>query len=681
VETYEATKATQQANASERVAERTPERVRKIDAIRSGNIEQADSPERVAARIDRLSHYYPDVRPVDPAALAAGDEDAQHAAGKILERIIGTEDFVEVRYLEAGDRAARAVGRVDIRDDRGRLAGYGTGSLISSHLIMTNHHVLPDAGTARTSAVEFNYQDGVDGRPLQAILLDLDPDTFFAADEELDFAVCAVKGDTTPFGSNPLIEMEGKAVAGDFVTIVQHPRGEKKHVALRDNRIVDVLDNGFLHYEADTEPGSSGSPVFNDEWELVALHHASVKTDDATPGKDYVNEGIRVSRIVKKLREQPLTPVQKALLEELFPPEGLVLPGIAQPASGNGQPTAPVAVRSTSAAAPVGGSGGGAVTVPLEVTVRVADGGATTASVAQEAVRIDPDYSNRRGYDPDFLGGDAHSVPLPTLSDAMAAAAAVNSRATAEPRYVLPYHHFSVVQSRERRLAFVTAVNIDGITSRRVKRERDRWSFDPRIPKDEQTGTEVYEGNDLDLGHLVRRLDPAWGDTNDVAKLANDDTFHLTNCTPQHKDFNRNKTSWAGLEDYVLEHADNLNFRVNVFTGPVLADDDQEFQGVKLPRQFWKVVTMVKQDNGGGVLSATAYLLSQEKLIKGFEEADLEAFSYGEYRTYQVPVSRIEQLTGLSFGRLTDFDPLAQDEHEAIRATAVEVERLDDVVL
>ena len=680
MESFEASRTTQQARASERVAERTPERERKLDAIASGNLEQADAPERVAARIDRLSHYYPDVRPVDPVALAAGEEDALHAAGKVLERIIGTEDFVEIRYLEAGERAARAVGRIDIRDDRGRLAGYGTGSLISPRLLMTNHHVLPDAGTARTSAVEFNYQDGVDGRPLQAILLDLDPGTFFVNDEEFDFAVVAVKGDTSPFGSNPLIEMEGKAVAGDFVTIVQHPRGEKKQVALRDNRIVDVLDNGFLHYEADTEPGSSGSPVFNDEWELVALHHASVKTDDQTPGKDYVNEGIRISRIVKKLREQALTPAQKALLDELFASESVVLPGIAQPATGTPVPVSPIVGRAPRPSPPVVG-GGGAVTVPLEVTVRIADGAGPAASVAEEAIRIDPDYSNRRGYDPDFLGGDPHSVPLPTLTAELAAATATNTQAAGEPRYVLPYNHFSVVQNKERRLAFFTAVNIDGANSRRLKRERDHWSFDPRISEEEQTGTDVYAHNDLDLGHLVRRLDPAWGDTPDVAKLANDDTFHLTNCSPQHKDFNRNKTSWAGLEDYVLEHADNLNFRVNVFSGPVFAADDDQYRGIQLPRQFWKVVVMVKDDGAGGTLSATAYLLSQEKLIKGLEVADLKAFSYGEYRTYQVPVSRIEQLTGLSFGRLTDFDPLAQDEHEAIRTTANDVERLEDIVL
>lgn len=286
-------------------------------------------------------------------------------------------------------------------------------------------------------------------------------------------------------------------------------------------------------------------------------------------------------------------------------------------------------------------------------------------------VEIDPDYSNRTGYDADFLDAP---VPLPILPDELAAQAAVNTQATGEPPYLLPYHHFTVVLSKERRLAFFTAVNIDGALSREPRRARDHWFFDPRVAQDEQTGKDVYDGNDLDLGHLVRRLDPAWGDSDGVAKLANDDTFHFTNCSPQHKDFNRNKTRWAGMEDYILNHADNLKFKVNVFTGPVFAGDDDAYRGVQLPRQFWKVVTMVRTD---GQLSATAYLLSQSDLISGLRTR--EPFSYGAYRTYQVPVRKIEELTSLSLGALADHDPLARERDVTPRPR--ELDRFEDAVL
>jgi endonuclease G, mitochondrial len=668
--------AEQYKAAAARVESRTGERQQRIEAITSGHLEQADEPIRIASRIDRLTRYYPGIRPVSPTALEANDPKAVEAAGAVLERIINTPDFVDVRYLEAGTRSSHAVGRVDIRDHAGRVVGFGTGSLVAPRLILTNHHVLPDAETAANSEIEFNFEDGIDGQPLQPRLFPLDPATFFLTDEGLDFALVAVKAgpqELAQFGFNRTISAEGKAIAGDFVTIVQHPEGQKKQVALRDNRIVDVLDN-FLHYEADTEPGSSGSPVFNDQWELVALHHASVPAPEHPELGKFVNEGIRVSRLLAFIGAQDYTAGQRTLVAELLGSESTAVPADSTGESTAGSSElAPAGHRNEdSAASPT------SVTVPLQVTVRV--GGqppaATVATAAHdEAIAIDPQYGDRQGYDSQFLGADALEVALPALSPDLIPLAAVNSLATAEPRYVLPYHHFSVVLNRARQLAMYTAVNIDGASGFRLQRDPDRWFFDPRVPQDQQTGEQVYQDNPLDRGHLVRRLDPAWGLSAAAAKTANDDTFHFTNCSPQHHDFNAGQTLWAGLEDYILDNADNFKFRVCVFTGPVFAADDDQYRGVQLPRQFWKVVAMAKQSDK---LSATAYLLSQEQLIAGLEIAP-EAFSYGAYRTYQVPIRQIQDLTGLSFGSLLDADPLGQQEEAAIRTR--EVRRPEELLL
>jgi endonuclease G, mitochondrial len=610
-----------------RVAERTKIRRRRIRALSGKHgLAHADTAERVGARIDRLSRSYPDVRPVDPARLRAGDPAAVAAAGAILERVVGTEDFVAVRYLQAGVVAGRAVARVSIRDRLNRVVGYGSGSLVSPELLLTNHHVVPDAEVAARSVVEFDYEDGLDGRPLTPAQFGLDPQRLFLADEDLDYALVAVRatpGDLARFGCNRLIEAQGKAIVGDFVTIIQHPGGERKQVALRDNRIVDVLDD-HLHYAADTEPGSSGSLVFNDQWEVVALHHASVPAPDGSELGDFVNEGIRASRLVAHVRARPLSVAGRALVDGMF----------AGPA----------------------GAGGPAVPRP-------------------EAIAIDPHYANRAGYDERFLGEGPHRVPLPALPPDLVAAAAVNAMPTREPAYVLDYHHFSVAMNRLRRLAFYTAVNIDGATSVRLKRERDRWTVDPRVPADQQTDEDVYRNNPLDRGHLVRRLDPAWGAGRDVAKAGNDDTFHFTNCTPQHEDFNQNQTTWAGLEDHILENADNRDLRVTVLTGPVLADDDDVYRGILLPRQYWKVVAMVKAD---GSLSATGYLLSQAALIAGLEAARAD-FSYGAYRTFQVRVADVERLTRLSFGSLPAADPLGRLEAAAI--APIEIDDYDRITL
>jgi endonuclease G, mitochondrial len=708
-------KPRQQVEAARRFDERAATRHSAIEAVRTpGGLAAANSPERLARRLDRLTRYYageqlpitpaqmPQIEPTEliesaleratqaaphrtgatevaatagvevvaDAAAASAGRDASERAGIVLERIINTADFVDVRYLEAGAAAARAVCRINIRDGSGRTLGFGTGSLVSPRLLLTNHHVLESAEVAATSSAEFDFQDGLNGQPLSAKSFALDPGAFFLADSELDFALVAVGVGAQalePFGRNPLIEAEGKAVVGEFVTIVQHPRGHKKQVALRENRIVDLFES-FLHYAADTEPGSSGSPVFNDQWEIVALHHASVPAPSHDELGGFMNEGIRASRILKFVRAQRLSVPAQALADQLFQPERITLAAPApQPIdTETGREPAPIAAARSDAGADRDASSAH-LTVPLVITVRL--GSLQAASrvgvepvappVDEEAISIDPDFANRLGYDSEFLG-EGTSVPLPTLSRAQLAMASTNSLAAGADRHVFPYHHFSVAMNKERRLAFFTAVNIDGRSSHRLKRERDRWFFDPRLHESEQTGEQVYRDNALDRGHLVRRLDPAWGESRSAAKRANDDTFHFTNCTPQHEDFNQNQTTWAGLEDYILNNAATLDFRTCVFTGPVFAEDDDDYRGVKLPRQFWKVAVMLKKD---GRLSATAYLLSQEHLLAGLER--IGEFSYGAYRTFQVPVTRVETVTGLSFGSLRDSDPLAGLELEA----------------
>ncbi|WP_172650087.1 DNA/RNA non-specific endonuclease [Rhodococcus opacus] len=627
--TFEAERQRQHDAAELRARERAPQRGEHVDALNGpGGLAAADTPERIAKRVDRLGRYY-----------AARDWESDALPDQLLEKIINTADFVGVRYLDAGAAAARSIGRVNIRDARGTLQGYGTGFLVSPTLLLTNHHVLPTADTARSSVIEFDYQDGIDGKPRPVQMFPLDPGRFYLADRERDFALVAVgaePGTLVQFGFNPLIQAEGKAVIGEFVTIVQHPRGEKKQIALRENRIVDIPER-FLHYSADTEPGSSGSPVFNDQWEVVALHHASVRAPQHTEFGGVLNEGVRISRILEYVRAQDLTPQSRDLVDDIVRAERTA-------------PTASLAVEHEREVT---------VRVPLEITVRlgsVDSPAATRRPTEPEAISIDPNYSTRGGYDANFL-----RVPLPLPWP--------GTPSVASPE--LKYHHFSVVMHRERGLALFTAVNIDGTQSQSPRRDSDRWILDPRLPADQQTGEDVYRDNPLDRGHLVRRLDPAWGP---LAKAANDDTFHFTNCTPQHHSFNAGKTLWLGLEDYVLKNADNADLAVSVVTGPVLAPDDPEYRGVALPRQFWKMVAMVKQDGG---LSVTGYLLSQAALLDEFAEGE-EAFSYGAYRTFQLPVRRIAQLTGLVLDPYIAADPL-----ERIEASALprELIRPQDLIL
>lgn len=228
---------------------------------------------------------------------------------------------------------------------------------------------------------------------------------------------------------------------------------------------------------------------------------------------------------------------------------------------------------------------------------------------------------DRDGYQRDFLG-DELTVPLPGDG----AANAVEE---------LRYRHFSVVLHQTRKLAICAACNIDGNELRRIPRS-GTWKLDARIELGDQHGNELYQRNDYDRGHLVRRLDPVWG-SREIAAEANEDTFVYTNAAPQHKRLNQRV--WLGLEDYILDNADARDLRVSVFTGCIFDPGDPTHRGVQIPRQFWKVVAFVGAGGSDheGELRASGYLMDQSHLI---EDMPTE-FAFGAFRTYQVSIARL----------------------------------------
>ncbi|ALZ85626.1 MAG TPA: DNA/RNA non-specific endonuclease [Pseudomonas sp.] len=267
--------------------------------------------------------------------------------------------------------------------------------------------------------------------------------------------------------------------------------------------------------------------------------------------------------------------------------------------------------------------------------------------------RITPAVSltDRMGYQADFLGG--FLVPWPHPGAALASD--VYPLPASADR--LDYTHFSVTLSRSRRMALWVGVNIDGGQQVEVKRGRDAWAYDGRVPLEAQLGEALYADNLLDRGHLVRRQDPNWGP---AAIQANQDTFHFTNCAPQMAAFNQQ--TWLELEDYLLDNTQRWQARITIFSGPVLRPDDRVYRDARIPEAFWKVVAYLGDD---GKPSASAYLIDQRR------ELDALSIAFGRLRTYQCSVLRIEQLTGIDFGPLADHDGFSNEE----RATGRPVER------
>lgn len=376
----------------ERQAVREPRRAK----IREGKAIEVETPERVQLRLERLSKIATEasnVRAVPPGG-----------AGSLLEligreRTLGDSDFLDINFLEVALAVSRFVGRINIRSAHGRTLGYGTGFMVSPCLLMTNNHVLDSAEQAATSEVEFDFQNDRFGRSLPVVGFGLDPQTFFMTSKELDFSLVAVRSQSvrgTPlkhYGWCRLIGSQGKALLGESLNIIQHPRGQAKQLVLRSNELIDLFEH-YAHYVTDTEPGSSGSPVYNDQWELVALHHSGVPRKDgqgnylARDGTvwregmdpdalDWVaNEGIRVSSLVAHIKAQTLAPAQARLREELLnlePPTALEAaqamraseqPGVAQVVA------APQSAPSLMASAPAG-QGVLTQTLLLPLTVQV----------------------------------------------------------------------------------------------------------------------------------------------------------------------------------------------------------------------------------------------------------------------------------------------------------------------
>ena len=135
-------------------------------------------------------------------------------------------------------------------------------------------------------------------------------------------------------------------------------------------------------------------------------------------------------------------------------------------------------------------------------------------------------------------------------------------------------------------------------------------------------------------------------------------------------------------QDYILEAATTKDFKVSVFTGPVFRDTDKPLKhqpgatGIKIPEEYWKVAVMVNSNTGK--LSATGYILSQGKMIRGMTES---AFVLGAYRVYQVQISKIEKQTGLTFGNLRNFDPLGRETESQYGNAAFEIQGAMDLKL
>jgi hypothetical protein len=175
--------------------------------------------------------------------------------------------------------------------------GPSTGFLIAEDILVTCNHVLPDRRIASLCKARFNLQLDEKRMPLTRDEYNLAPNRLFETDPELDITVVKTAGKPGAKSKWGYIRLERVSPrSGNSAIIIQHPsRLRYKKIALGDMEI-KYVDNKEIQYLSDTLPGSSGSPIFNDDFKLIGVHRAGDGNPD--DNKYFRNEGVHINAVI-----------------------------------------------------------------------------------------------------------------------------------------------------------------------------------------------------------------------------------------------------------------------------------------------------------------------------------------------------------------------------------------------
>ncbi|PIF45482.1 trypsin-like peptidase [Chryseobacterium sp. 52] len=217
--------------------------------------------------------------------------------------------LLPINFLAKGVIKSKAVAKVEI-DKGGNMVGKGTGFLIKVKGIddlffITNYHVLPDKDKIDKIRIVFDFELDVNDNSVasKSFYIDEEGPWYSSGIHELDTTVCKLKDDENQLKNYGFLELGHTDLPEDkFVNIIQHPGGEMKQISLYHN-IITYSDERIVQYLTDTLKGSSGSPVFNSRWEVIALHHSGGEKRNGEvelpKGFKSRNEGIVINPIVE----------------------------------------------------------------------------------------------------------------------------------------------------------------------------------------------------------------------------------------------------------------------------------------------------------------------------------------------------------------------------------------------
>jgi hypothetical protein len=261
-------------------------------------------------------------------------------------RISEANGFLNVvQWREGLARAEGQVCRIEFDLPNGGVDARGTGFLVGSEVVMTNYHVMEriydKPALAPQVGLRFDFKRRADGVAVEAGAVfrladdwDLDKSPYSPLDtkvdppgapgpDELDYALLRlaepagdlpISGGTGPeVGAPPRGWLTVPSDGHDFkarpaLFILQHPDGRPLELAIDTNAVTATVPSAGpatrVRYRTNTEPGSSGSPCFDANWNVVALHHSGDPKYEKFGRKPEYNEGIPMAAIRQLLDER-----------------------------------------------------------------------------------------------------------------------------------------------------------------------------------------------------------------------------------------------------------------------------------------------------------------------------------------------------------------------------------------
>jgi len=692
-----------EASAGETLVSReliiTPQEKPLIKAITKGNILGSDL--NLEKRKEMIS--------------AKGFEPAEFA----FERAIGRNDSLYSNFTELIALTKRKIGRIVVKEDNKRT-GFATGFMVSDRLLLTNWHVFRDASMAEESEVHFFYEYNPLGHPLDPAIFKFDSTKFFN-NKELDYCFVAVQpADITgkvsleSIGYLFLDRALGKIgeVNVEKLNIIHHPQGDYKQISIRENTFVGI-DETKIYYETDTAQGSSGSPVFNDQWQVVGLHHKSIakmsadeknyldKDDNIIPVVDNKidvtrvvwlrNEGMRISVVLNHLLEKNRN--NEIVNAIAVPPPQEYLNFAVNSSSAafdndnannmNNSKNININIPTTAL------SSENSIEISLSSKKLNAQNNPVTAPAAVSFpafARMDElllevakaereqavDFSRCRGYDPDFLGTNI-SLPQPNQEISSQIARLKNNKIE------LKYFKYSVIFNAVTKMPLISAINVEGDAAKRPddSKRSDNWLRDRRIDLECQLTDKFYARSNFDKGHMSRFEDANWDESESEADALKNGiyTCFYTNACPQVVALNRAGGLWGKLEKQILEKGIKKEVgklaRMTVFNGPVFDEKKNKiFKGVKIPMEYYKIILWL---NDAEQLKATAFKLTQELLVnqiqfdeamRADEEEALDINKNIDFKKSQCSIKSLSRSTKIDFRQLEQYDTFVSNNNE-----------------